>query len=80
MANSTPMAPEPMMTTDLGSFSWRMASRYVTTFLPSTFHAPGTAAVAPVATMIFFACNSVTFLSASVTVSVSLLLNLASPM
>ena len=80
MANSAPMAPDPMMMTDFGSFSCRMASPYVTTCFPSTFQALGTAALAPVAMMMLAAFNSVTLLSEPVTVRVSLDLNLASPM
>ncbi len=67
MENSTPIAPEPITITDFGSFSCRIASRYVTTFSPSTFQAPGTATLAPVATMMFLALSSVVLPSLSLT-------------
>ena len=35
VANSTPIAPPPMMTTDAGNVSCKMASWYVSIFLPS---------------------------------------------
>ncbi len=80
VANSTPIDPPPTITTEAGRVSCMIASTYVTIFFPSIFTLGSIAALAPVATMKFFALSSVTLPSLSVTFNVSFDLNMADPM